>query len=88
MSLLSVTDFSHPLPPPPPKKRKTSLTQPIDYNSDDPCDSMLKFAFDSKYIAVELQWLEPLWNHENMFETGLMSVNHSASLEGIIGIYT
>ena len=31
--------------------------------------------------TVDLQWLEHLWNHEKMFETGLfelMSVNHSA----------
>ena len=25
---------------------------------------------------VELQWLEYLWNHENMFETELKNVNH------------
>ena len=24
------------------------------------------------YITVELQWLEHLWNHENMFETGVV----------------
>ena len=26
-------------------------------------------------IIVELQWLEHLWNHENMFETGAIRVN-------------
>ena len=34
-------------------------------------------------ITVELQWLEQLWNLENMFEQ--MSVNHSARLGGILG---
>ena len=24
------------------------------------------------YNTVELQWLEHLWNHENMFETGVV----------------
>ena len=24
---------------------------------------------------VELQWLEHLWNHEDMFETGLVRAN-------------
>ena len=40
--------------------------------------------------TVELKWLEHLWNHENMFETGvvkLISVNHSPRSGGIIGIY-
>ena len=36
--------------------------------------------------AVELQWLEQLWNYENMSETGVVRVNHSASSEGKIGI--
>ena len=37
--------------------------------------------------TVELQWLEHLWNHENMFETfHLMSVNHSARSGSLIGI--
>ena len=26
-------------------------------------------------IAVELQWLEHLWNHENMLETGVVRAN-------------
>ena len=25
--------------------------------------------------TVELQWLEHLWNHENMFETGVLRAN-------------
>ena len=27
---------------------------------------------DSLLDTVELQWLEHLWNHENMFETGVV----------------
>ena len=27
--------------------------------------------------TVELQWLEQLWNHENMFETGVVRANES-----------
>ena len=41
------------------------------------------------YIA-ELQWLEHLWNHENMFETGVVQAkefNHRARSGNIIGIY-
>ena len=26
-------------------------------------------------ITVELQWLEHLWNHEHMFETGVARAN-------------
>ena len=40
-------------------------------------------------ITVELQWLKHLWNHENMFETGIvqvMSVARSAKSGSIIGI--
>ena len=46
-----------------------------------------------KYLktTVELQWLEHLWNHENMFETGVVRanecVNQSARPGGIIGIH-
>ena len=25
--------------------------------------------------TVEVQWLEHLWNHENMFETGVVRAN-------------
>ena len=35
----------------------------------------------TKENTVELQWLEHLPNHENMFETGI-SVNHSARSGG------
>ena len=40
--------------------------------------------------TVELQWLEQLWKHENMFETRDVRANerfHSARSGGIIGIY-
>ena len=30
---------------------------------------------DSLPYTVELQWLEHLWNHENMFETGVVRAN-------------
>ena len=36
-------------------------------------------------LVVELQSLEQVWNHENMFD--IMSVNHSARSRGIIGIF-
>ena len=45
--------------------------------------------FHYKLGTVKLQWLEHLWNHENMFETGVvqaMSVNHSTRSGGKIGI--
>ena len=44
---------------------------------------------DHYHNIVGLQWLQYLWNHENMFETGVvqaMSVNHSTRSGGIIGI--
>ena len=52
-----------------------------------------RYFFRNSFInTVELQWLEHLWNHETMFETGpcsrqgeLMSVYHSARSGGIIG---
>ena len=37
------------------------------------------------FTTVKLQWLEHLWNHKNIFETGqfeLMSFNHSARSGG------
>ena len=40
--------------------------------------------------SVELQWLQHLWYHENMFETGIVranEINHSARPGGIIGIF-
>ena len=33
-----------------------------------------------KIYTVELQWLEHLWNHENMFETGVVRANECYSL--------
>ena len=30
--------------------------------------------------TVELQWLEHLWNHENIFETGVVQANECYSL--------
>ena len=39
----------------------------------------------SVVYTAELKWLEHLWNHKRMFETGqfeLMSVNHSARSGG------
>ena len=30
---------------------------------------------DSLPYTVELQWLEHLWNYENMFETGVVRAN-------------
>ena len=39
---------------------------------------------------VELQWLEHLWYHKNMFKTGVVQaneVNHSTRSGGIIGIF-
>ena len=41
--------------------------------------------------TVELQWLEHIWNHENMFETGVVQANecyHSARSGDIIGIFS
>ena len=29
----------------------------------------------ASFDIVELQWLEHLWNHENMFETGVVRAN-------------
>ena len=42
----------------------------------------------SRPHTVERQWLEHLWNHKNMFETGVVRANgkHSARSEGIIWI--
>ena len=42
----------------------------------------------SNMYVVELQWIEHLWNHENMFETKvveLMSVYHCTKSGGIVG---
>ena len=43
-------------------------------------DSEKKWQTGSKfhiYCTVELQWLQPLRNHENMFETGVVQANES-----------
>ena len=34
---------------------------------------------DSKAVTVELQLLKHLWNHENMFETGVVRANECNS---------
>ena len=42
-----------------------------------------------KLNTVKLQWLEHLWNHKNMFETGVVRANefnHCARSGGIISI--
>ena len=47
----------------------------------------LQILLSQNSSTAELQWLERLWNHENMFETGeleLMSVNHRTISGGII----
>ena len=43
-------------------------------------------AFVAVY-TVELQWLEHLWDHENLFETGVVRANEgSARSGGLTGI--
>ena len=32
----------------------------------------------SSLITVELQWLEHLWDHENMFESGVVRANEAS----------
>ena len=53
-------------------------------------NSVLKFQLVQGPIdTVELQWLEHLWNHENMFKTKVVepiNVDHSTKSGGIIGI--
>ena len=34
---------------------------------------------DSLPYTVELQWLEHLWNHENMFKKGVVRANECLS---------
>ena len=36
-------------------------------------------------ITVELKWLEHLWNHENMFETGVVRANEYLSERQVRG---
>ena len=35
----------------------------------------VKNAYSRLQYAVELQWLEHLWDYENMFETGVVRAN-------------
>ena len=37
--------------------------------------SLFPEEYIEKTYTEELQWLEHLWNHENMFETGVVRVN-------------
>ena len=49
--------------------------------------SILWNSCDDNECTVELQWLECLWNHENMFETGIVrasEIDNSARSGGII----
>ena len=40
------------------------------------CSTIWKKLFPTLYLyTVELQWLEHLWNHKNMFETGVVRAN-------------
>ena len=39
-----------------------------------------------KVYTVELRWLEPLWDHENLFETAVVRVTISAIPGGIMEI--
>ena len=36
------------------------------------CGDMTSLAYLKHLYTVELQWLEHLWNDENMFETGVV----------------
>ena len=40
-----------------------------------PVQKMLKENIRKGINTVELQWLEHLWNHENMFEKGVVRAN-------------
>ena len=41
------------------------------YYTEEP-STLLEDVDDSLPFTVEIQWLEHLWNHENMFETGVV----------------
>ena len=41
-----------------------------------PRSILIRMGHNSTY-TVERQWLEHLWNHNNMFETGLVQANGS-----------
>ena len=52
--------------------------------------SALLYAFcimSTFHSRVEPLWIKHLWNHENMLENMLMSVNHSTRSGGIIEIF-
>ena len=44
------------------------------YCTEEP-STLMEDVDDSLPYTVELQWLEHLWNHENMFETGVVRAN-------------
>ena len=46
-------------------------------DSDQPVHRVIgsDLSFCVTTYSVELQWLEHLWNHENMFETGVIRAN-------------
>ena len=44
------------------------------YCTEEP-STLMEDVDDSLPYTVELQWLEHLWNHENMFEKGVVRAN-------------
>ena len=44
------------------------------YCTEEP-STLMEDVDDSLPYTVTLQWLEHLWNHENMFETGVVQAN-------------
>ena len=44
------------------------------YCTEEP-NTLMEDVDDSLPYTVELQWLEHLWNHDNMFETGVVRAN-------------
>ena len=44
------------------------------YCTEEP-STLMEDVDDSLPYTVELQWLEHLWNYENMFETGVVRAN-------------
>ena len=44
------------------------------YCTEEP-STLMEDVDDSLPYTVELQWLEHLWNHDNMFETGVVRAN-------------
>ena len=49
---------------------RVSNPGPLTYES-----GVLPIALRGPAYTVELQWLEHLWNHANMFETGVVRAN-------------